>query len=60
MICPECGMEIKDPRAFCPFCGAPLREAAPDSGLWEALLPILVALGMAAGTLWWAWQAAGR
>ena len=58
MVCPECGTEIDDPRAFCPYCGAPLREAPADHPLWEALFPCLIALGMAAGTLWWAWQAA--
>ena len=58
MVCPESGTEIDDPRAFCPYCGAPLREAPADHPLWEALFPCLIALGMAAGTLWWAWQAA--
>lgn len=59
MVCPECRTEIEEPRAFCPYCGVPLKRAAPDRGLREALLPCLIALGMAAGALWWAWQAAG-
>ena len=54
MVCPECGTEIDDPQ----IRGAPLREAPADHPLWEALFPCLIALGMAAGTLWWAWQAA--
>ena len=49
MVCPECGTEIDDPRAFCPYCGAPLREAPADHPLWEALFPCLIALGMAGG-----------
>ena len=59
MVCPRCGTEIGDPRAFCPFCGAPLRETVPGGRLRDALLPCLAALSMVAGALWWAWQAAG-
>ena len=32
--CPECGGQVSDTAAFCPHCGAPGKNAAPNRGDW--------------------------